>query len=101
LDEHLEMIMERKNVDMGKDAEIAMKELGDHRQIRTRKKPRIANEKSPFMCKEQVLELIPIGKSMMYLMIKNGEFPKPKQLGERAVAWSRAEIDAWIADKLK
>ena len=86
---------------MDKDVEIAMKELGKQRPVQKSKRPRTANEKSPFMGKDQVLELIPIGKSTMYLMIANGEFPKPKQLGARAVAWSRAEIDAWIADKLK
>lgn len=86
---------------MDKDVGIAMKELAKNRAVKSSKRPRIASEKSPFISKEQVLELIPIGKSMMYVMIASGEFPKPKKLGSRAVAWSRAEVNAWIAEKIK
>jgi predicted DNA-binding transcriptional regulator AlpA len=29
-----------------------------------------------------------------------GTFPKARKLGLRAIAWSEAEIDSWIAGKL-
>jgi prophage regulatory protein len=65
-----------------------------------RNNPRIASEKSPFLGRDQVLELVPVGKSTLYLMMAAGEFPKPKKLGGRAAAWSKAEVEAWIAEKL-
>ncbi len=83
---------------------IALKTTDSNRRTNMdieKKSPRIAAEKSPFMGLAQVLELIPISRSMVYLMIADGEFPKPKKLGLRAAAWSREEVNAWIADKLK
>jgi len=32
---------------------------------------------------------------------KAGEFPKPIQLSERRIAWDEAEVDAWLADKVR
>jgi len=63
-------------------------------------KGRVAGAKSAFYTRDQVLEIVPVGRSTLYIMMKAGEFPKPKQLGERSVAWSKTEVDSWIADKL-
>jgi len=38
-------------------------------------------------------------KTSLYDSIKNGDFPKPKKIGKRAVAWSLAEIEAWMASR--
>ena len=38
-------------------------------------------------------------KSKIWVMIRNGEFPKPIKIGDRAVAWLESDIDAWI-DKI-
>jgi prophage regulatory protein len=32
-------------------------------------------------------------------MIRAGQFPAPRQLGARAVAWPEAEITAWIESR--
>lgn len=37
----------------------------------------------------------------LYQLIKRGQFPKPARLGVRAVGWDSAEVDQWIADRLK
>lgn len=63
-------------------------------------KGRVAGAKSAFYTRNQVLEIVPIGRTTLYNMMSAGEFPKPKQLGERAVAWSKTEVDTWIAQKL-
>ena len=34
-------------------------------------------------------------------LMKDGKFPKALRLGVRAVGWDSAEIDQWIADRLK
>lgn len=35
-------------------------------------------------------------RSAIYAAIKFGSFPSPIPIGERAVAWNLADIDAWI-----
>ena len=42
-----------------------------------------------------------LARSTIYLYVSNGTFPKPIKLGESAVGWLSAEIDAWIASKLE
>ena len=39
-------------------------------------------------------------RSMIYLLIAEGKFPKPVQLSVRAVAWREADIDDWIASRI-
>jgi len=86
---------------MDSDVGIAYNELRKmKRKATTRKNKRIANELSPFLGLEQVLALVPISRSALYLMISTGEFPRQKKLGQRAAVWSKAEVNDWIAKKL-
>jgi len=39
------------------------------------------------------------GKATIYAKIAAGEFPAPRQIGPRAVAWLSTEIDEWIASR--
>ena len=41
-----------------------------------------------------------LSRSTLYRRVAAGDFPRPIKLGERASAWSAAEIDAWIADRI-
>ena len=38
--------------------------------------------------------------STIYLQMKNGTFPKPIKLGERAVGWRMSEINAWLEQRI-
>jgi prophage regulatory protein len=38
-----------------------------------------------------------MSRSTVYLMIKEGLFPKPLQIGKKRVAWREAEVLEWIA----
>ena len=42
--------------------------------------------------------LFPISKASWYAGIADGRYPKPVQIGKRAVAWNSAEINALIAN---
>jgi prophage regulatory protein len=42
-----------------------------------------------------------LARSTIYLYVSNGSFPKPIKLGESAVGWVSAEVDAWIASKVE
>jgi prophage regulatory protein len=41
-----------------------------------------------------------LSRSEIYRRIASGTFPAPIKLGERASAWSVAEVDRWIADRI-
>ena len=41
-----------------------------------------------------------LSRSSIYLAISQGKFPKSVNLGERSVAWSSADIDNWIAERI-
>jgi prophage regulatory protein len=44
----------------------------------------------------QVKERTGLGRSSIYAGVKNGTFPAPVQLGERAVGWLASSIDSWV-----
>jgi len=41
-----------------------------------------------------------LSRSSIYLAISQGKFPKAINLSERSVAWSSADIDNWIAERI-
>jgi prophage regulatory protein len=49
----------------------------------------------------EVRQRVPLSRSMIYLLILRGEFPKPVRLGLRSVAWIAAEVEAWIAARIQ
>ena len=40
-----------------------------------------------------------LSKASIYRQMHAGTFPKPVQLGERAVGWRSSEIDEWLASR--
>ena len=42
-----------------------------------------------------------LARSTIYQYIKDGAFPRPVQLGLRAVGWLESEVSAWIAGRVK
>ena len=48
----------------------------------------------------EVKQRVGLGRSTIYRLMDLGRFPKARKLGLRAIAWSEAEIDGWIASKL-
>lgn len=49
-----------------------------------------------FLRRPEVENLTGLSRSTIYLMISNGEFPKPVRIGRRAVAWRESTIQSWI-----
>lgn len=43
----------------------------------------------------EVVEVSGLGKTAIYEAIREGRFPKPRQLSTKAVGWMETEIDAW------
>ena len=48
----------------------------------------------------EVRQRVPLSRSMIYLLVSRGEFPKPVSLGRRSVAWVEAEVEAWVAARI-
>ena len=46
-----------------------------------------------------VKEKLSISKATIYRWIQTEEFPAPLHLGPRAVGWSEASIDKWLASR--
>lgn len=51
--------------------------------------------------RKQVEARTGLSRSTIYLRISEGTFPKPVNLGARAVGWLEAEIDGWLASRVE
>ena len=47
-----------------------------------------------------VLTRTGLSRSTIYVRLAEGAFPKPVQLGARAVGWIEAEVDEWIRQQI-
>lgn len=45
----------------------------------------------------EVIAMVGLRRSSIYGMVAAGMFPRPVRLGARAVAWRRADLEAWLA----
>lgn len=45
----------------------------------------------------EVLRVTGLGRSTLYLRVRQGAFPAPIALGGRAVGWRWSDVAAWIA----
>ena len=57
--------------------------------------------KSDFMMSDEVEARVPYSRAHLYRLEDQGEFPKRKRIGANRVAWVRAEIERWLADRLE
>lgn len=48
----------------------------------------------------EVVELIGLSRSTIYVLVSAGKFPKPLKLTERRVAWRNSDIASWVQDRL-
>ena len=49
-------------------------------------------------CRE-VLELVRLSKATVDKLEKEGRFPSRFKIGERAIAWNRADVLAWLNER--
>lgn len=48
----------------------------------------------------EVTKLVGLSRSTIYVLVKDGKFPSPIQVGPRAVRWLASEVDAWIDSRV-
>jgi predicted DNA-binding transcriptional regulator AlpA len=57
--------------------------------------------KSDFMMSDEVDARVPYSRAHLYRLEDQGEFPKRKRIGANRIAWVRAEIERWLADRME
>lgn len=40
-----------------------------------------------------------LSRSSIYALMDRGEFPRPRRIGQRAVAWDEATLERWLATR--
>ncbi len=58
------------------------------------------HQKPVVLRRRQVEARTGLARSTIYQYMKDGVFPKPVQLGPRAVGWIEADISAWISQRV-
>lgn len=48
----------------------------------------------------QVIQMTGMSRSLVYQCSKDGKFPKPIKLSERASGWILSEVEEWIASRM-
>lgn len=46
-----------------------------------------------------VLDRVGLKKSAFYVLVREGQFPKPVKLSERAVGWKSSDVVQWIESR--
>ena len=47
-----------------------------------------------------VMAQVGYSKSRIYALVVKGQFPQPIRIGQRASAWLKSEVDAWISNRI-
>lgn len=50
---------------------------------------------------QAVCEMVSLSKSTVLRLMAKGDFPQSFALSGNAVGWSRAEVEAWIAQRME
>lgn len=47
----------------------------------------------------ELIRLLGIPRTTLYRWVRQGDFPKPVKLGDRATGWHAADIEEWLASR--
>jgi len=61
--------------------------------------PRAESNRSELLRLKEVCQIVGLARSTIYLAITKGSFPRPVQVGARAVRWRSSDISGWVASK--
>ena len=48
---------------------------------------------------DEVTTLVRLSRPSVYRLMAAGDFPRPVQIGSRAVRWRRADVEAWVEQR--
>jgi prophage regulatory protein len=47
----------------------------------------------------QLVDILSVSKSTIYLWVQQGHFPQPRKIGKNTSVWSEDSIQTWIDEK--
>lgn len=56
-----------------------------------------SHERSVFLRLRSVISMTGLGRSTIYRLVAQKQFPSPVRLAVRAIAWRRVDLERWIA----
>lgn len=61
-----------------------------------------ANENNAprLMAPKEAATATSLSRTLLHLMSAQGQFPAPVRLGERRIAYVRAEVEAWVEERI-
>jgi prophage regulatory protein len=48
----------------------------------------------------ELIDIVGLKRPTIYAAMKAGTFPKPVNIGPRAIAWPSTDIDRWIEERI-
>lgn len=49
--------------------------------------------------RSDVQKMVCLSRTTLYRLMGEGKFPRPIKIGDKAIAWRQADIEAWIASR--
>ncbi|MCL6555002.1 MAG: AlpA family transcriptional regulator [Burkholderiales bacterium] len=59
----------------------------------------MAMEQTVILRLPELRKRIGLSRSSIYALVRQGKFPRPISLSARAVGWSLAEVEQWLAER--
>lgn len=47
----------------------------------------------------ELRKLIPLGRTTIWRMMREGRFPQSRRIGKTAMAWLESEVEDWIKER--
>ena len=54
-----------------------------------------------FLRRPEVESRTGLSRSSIYALMDKGQFPRPRRIGKRAVAWDEADVERWLSQRLE
>ncbi len=50
---------------------------------------------------KELRKLIPLGRTTIWRMMREGRFPQSRRIGRMAAAWLESEVEEWIKERVQ
>jgi len=58
-----------------------------------------SQDMNPLMSVNEIAQLLNLGRTAVYQLVREPHFPKPYAINARCLRWERIEIDAWLLSR--
>jgi len=48
---------------------------------------------------KELRKLVPLGRTTIWRMMREGRFPRSRRIGKAAAAWLESEVEEWIRER--